>query len=81
MMTENQREWLKGLYRKAAENHLITASNEHLWALGSDSNEMAVMHEQNAEEHRDFANMLKNFANNIQEDEQYELSRKQKDVR
>ena len=80
MITENQREWLKGLYRKAAENHLITASNEHLWALGSDSNEMAVMHEQNAEEHRDFANMLKNFANNIQEDEQYELSRKQKDV-
>ena len=80
MITENQREWLKGLYRKAAENHLITASNEHLWALGSDSNEMAIIHEKNAEEHRDFANMLKNFANNIQEDEQYELSRKQKDV-
>ena len=65
MMTENQREWLKGLYRKAAENHLITASNEHLWALGSDSNEMAVMHEQNAEEHREFAMMLKDLANNI----------------
>lgn len=68
MMTENQREWLKGLYREAAEDHLITASNEHLWALGSNSNETAVMHEKNAEEHRDFADMLKDFANNIQED-------------
>ena len=65
MMTENMRIWLKKLYREAAEDHLITASNEHLWALGSDSNEMAVMHEKNAEEHRDFADMLKKFANNI----------------
>lgn len=65
MMTENQREWLKGLYREAAEDHLIAASNERLWALGSDSNEMVVMHEKNAEEHRNFADMLKDFANNI----------------
>lgn len=65
MMTENQREWLKGLYRKAAEDHLIIASNEHLWALGSDNNEMAVMHEQNAEEHRGFAKMLREFADRI----------------
>ena len=65
MMTENQREWLKGLYREAAEDHLIAASNEHLWALGSNSNETAVMHEKNAEEHREFAMMLKDLANNI----------------
>lgn len=65
MMTENQREWLKGPYRESAEDHLITASNEHLWALGSDNNAVAAMHEQNAEEHRDFAYMLQDFANNI----------------
>lgn len=65
MMTENQREWLKGLYQGAVEDHLIAASNEHLWALGSDDGEMAVMHENNAEEHRDFAEMLCEFANNI----------------
>ena len=64
-MTENQREWLKGLYRKAAEDHLITASNEHLWALGSDDGEIAAMHEHNAEENREFAQMLREFANNI----------------
>lgn len=65
MMTENMRIWLKKLYREAAEDHLITASNEHLWALGSDNNDIAVRHEQNAEEHREFAMMLKDLANNI----------------
>lgn len=65
MMTENQREWLKGLYREAADDHLIAGSNEHLWALGSDNGEAAAMHEHNAEEHREFAKMLREFANNI----------------
>jgi hypothetical protein len=65
MMTENQREWLKGLYREAADDHLVAASNEHIWALGSDDGEMAAMHEYNAEEHRDFAKMLCEFANKI----------------
>jgi hypothetical protein len=65
MMTENQREWLKGLYRAAAEDHGIAASNEHLWALGSNDGETAAMHERNAEEHRDFAGMLRGFADKI----------------
>lgn len=65
MMTENQREWLKGLYQGAVEDHFTAASNEHLWALGSDDEEMAAMHESNAEEHREFAKILCKFANNI----------------
>lgn len=65
MMTENQREWLKGLYRNAAEDHLIAASNEHLWALGSNDGSTAVMHEQNADEHRSFAEMLREFSDRI----------------
>lgn len=65
MMTENQREWLKGLYREAADDHLIAGNNEHLWALGSDNNETATMHEHNAEEHREFAKILCEFADRI----------------
>ena len=65
MMTENQREWLKGLYKGATEDHLTAASNEHLWALGSDDEEIAAMHECSAEEHRKFAEILCKFANNI----------------
>lgn len=65
MLTENQREWLKGLYREAVDDHLIAASNERIWALGSDNDEAAAMHEQNAEEHRNFAEMLCEFADKI----------------
>ena len=65
MMTENQREWLKGLYREAAEDHLITASNEHLWALGSEG-AAAILHAQNSVEHVRFANILTDMANNLE---------------
>lgn len=65
MMTENQREWLKGLYREAAEDHLIAASNEHLWALGSEG-AVAILHAQNSVEHVRFADILTNMANNLE---------------
>ena len=65
MMTENQREWLKGLYQEAAEDHLITASNEYLWALGS-GGEASALHTQNSVEHIRFANILTDMANNLE---------------
>lgn len=54
-MTENQKIWLEELI----EEHKVAADNEHLWALGSqDDTESAMQHEENAEEHREFAEML-----------------------
>ena len=54
-MTENQRLWLEELI----EEHLVTASNERLWAKGAPDAETARMHEENAEEHIEFADLLK----------------------
>ncbi len=54
-MTENQKIWLEELI----EEHRVAASNEHLWAVGSqDDSEGALQHEENAEEHTEFADML-----------------------
>ena len=53
-MTENQKIWLEELI----EEHRVTASNERLWAKGAPDGETAAMHEANAEEHIDFADML-----------------------
>lgn len=65
-MTENMKSWLNELYLSEADNHLETAKNEHLWALGSSTDEAVMLHEMNADEHRMFANMLKAMANNIE---------------
>lgn len=53
-MTENQKIWLEELI----EEHRVAASNERLWAKGADTQEQAQMHEENAEEHAEFADML-----------------------
>ena len=53
-MTENQKIWLEVLI----EEHRVAASNERLWAKGATDAETARMHEENAEEHTEFANML-----------------------
>ena len=68
MMTENMKIWLKELYLEAAEEHYGAASNEHLWALGSDNDETAMLHEMNADENRAFAMTLENMAKKIEED-------------
>ena len=64
-MTENMKLWLRQLYLEAAEDHLVAASNEHLWALGAPSCEAAAMHEDNADENRAFAMMLREMADEI----------------
>lgn len=53
-MTENQKIWLEELI----DEHSGAASNERLLAKGADDVEQARMHEENAEEHIEFANML-----------------------
>ena len=67
-MTENMKLWLKELYLNEAEEHFATAKNEHLCALGSPNNETATLHEMNADEHREFANILISMANKIEEE-------------
>ena len=53
-MTENQKLWLEELI----DEHRVAASNERLWAKGAEDEEQARMHEENAEEHWNFAEML-----------------------
>jgi hypothetical protein len=53
-MTETQKIWLEELI----EEHRVAASNERLWAKGAPDAETAEMHEANAEEHMEFADML-----------------------
>lgn len=54
-MTENQKMWLEELI----EEHRVAASNERLWSKGASDPEQAMMHEENADEHIAFVNMLK----------------------
>lgn len=67
MMTENMKFWLKELYETEANDHLETARFEHLCALGAPTNEASMLHEMNADEHREFANILKYMATKIKE--------------
>ena len=53
-MTENQKIWLEEL----VEEHRVAASNERLWAKGAPDDEASRMHEENAAEHSEFADML-----------------------
>lgn len=65
-MTENMRIWLKQLYLDEAEEHFVAADNEHMWALGAPDEEQSMLHEMNAEEHREFASILTDMANEIE---------------
>ena len=68
MMTENMKIWLKELYLSAVKDHLIEASNEHIWAYGAPDDETAMLHEMNSDEHKEFANLLKSMAAKIEEE-------------
>lgn len=68
MMTENMKFWLKELYLNEANDHLETARFEHLCALGAPTGEASMLHEMNADEHREFANILKSMATKIEEE-------------
>jgi hypothetical protein len=59
------KEWLRQMYTEAVENHLIAASNERLWSLGSDTDEQAVMHMENAKEHWEFVDIIRQMIEEI----------------
>lgn len=65
-MTETQREWIAELLNAEAEEHACAASNEHIWAMGSDTPEDAEQHEQYAEENRQYALMLREMKVKLQ---------------
>jgi N-dimethylarginine dimethylaminohydrolase len=51
-------------FTELANDHAVTASNEHLWALGSDD-ESATQHEEYAEQHRAIAEMYRKMSYNV----------------
>lgn len=65
VMTDNIKFWLKQLYANEIEEASAAASNEHLWALGSDDSEMANLHEANAEEQRVYIEILRSLMEEI----------------
>ena len=64
-LTENMIKWMKEMYLEAAKDELGTASNCHIFALGSDTQESAEQWEGYAEEHREYAEILKNMAEEL----------------
>jgi hypothetical protein len=64
-MTENMKLWLKSLYQQEIEEHKVAASNERLWSLGSDTDEQAMMHMENAKEHWEFIDILNQMMEEI----------------
>ena len=57
--TETQMIWIENLFETEIEEARCAASNEHIFALGSDDEESS-QHEQNAEENREYAKILEN---------------------
>ena len=58
--------WLSDLFKKEADEANGAASNEHLFALGSDDNEASEQHENNTELNRQYAEILKNAYDDVQ---------------
>ena len=52
---------MKEMYLEAVKDELSTASNCHIFALGSNTQESAEQWEVYAEEHRDYAQKLEKF--------------------
>lgn len=67
ILTETQKAWRKMEIEELIEEHRIAASNERLWAKGSDTSEQAAMHEDNASEHLSYIAYL----NTLLDDEEY----------
>lgn len=66
VLTENMKIWLKELYLEQVTEHLATASNCHMFALGSETNESATQFEEFADEHREFAHILECLAKELE---------------
>lgn len=67
-LTKTQKKWLKELLNDEADNALARAKNNHIWAMGSKTNEEATEHELIADELRGYAKALFIIWESIQED-------------
>ena len=67
-LTKTQKKWLKELLNDEADNALAQAKNNHIWAMGSKTNEEATKHELMADELRGYAKVLFIIWESIQED-------------
>ena len=59
--------WFEQLFENEIEEAECAASNEHIWALGSDDQESAEQHETNAEENREYVEYLKDALRQVRE--------------
>ena len=57
--------WLMDLFKNEIDEVECAASNEHIFALGSDNDESATQHEENAELNRQYAEILKDAYNEV----------------
>ena len=58
--------WLRDLFKNEIEEVEVAASNEHLFALGSDG-ESTLQHEENADLNRKYAEILRNAYEQVNE--------------
>ena len=58
--------WLSNLFKNEIEEVECAASNEHIFALGSDDDESATQHEENAELNRQYAEILRDAYNEME---------------
>ena len=63
--TANQVAWLKKMLEAEIEEAFGSASNNHWWALGSETDEEAEMFEMNSDEWRDYAEKLQRYLKNM----------------
>ena len=63
MDTETLLNQMEQDFEELAKEHEVAASNERLWAKGSDDSETARMHEENAEGHLLLARMYRRMKN------------------
>ncbi len=49
-------------FKALADEHEVAAKNEHLWALGSNDSDTSAMHEENAEAHRELAELYRRMS-------------------
>lgn len=60
-LTHQEAIWMRELLDTERIQHLGIAKHEHLAAMGSHTNDLATMHEMNADAHRAYAKKLETF--------------------
>lgn len=65
VLTERMKDWLKELYLEQAKQHISSASDCHIFALGSEIQEEAIQFDEMADEHREFAHILECLAKEL----------------